>query len=345
MIDTIRFRIPISKETYELVRKSSSEFHMHNNPLKRIDYTVIKGDAKLGSYNRKVNIILYDEDSIYLELSLPKYVFGHNVFLLSVSQFSKVIDMLYTNLVDKFGQWPETSEWEIMRIDLCYAWKFVIEKEAEKILSILRSYNYPKKRQSFYDTSIMSVGSTYSVKFYLKKPEYKTHDFKALSEQYLEYAYDILDYSENILRFEVTLRKPAIKSLFKSRILQTSDITEENVNRILLYILKKFLGESTPISMTSTEAYQTLKGKYTEQKAIRLWQFYRVYRSEEKEEQQIIKNTYNRSTIYRNLRDIKLAGVGLHTQNKPMEFDLSIPSKYEVNSGLCDSTVVEHKRG
>lgn len=345
MIDTIRFRIKISDRLAESIKAISLETTKKNNVTGDIQYQYHNASIFVGSYNRDLNLFLSDIDEryVYLEFSAPKLHYGHNIFLFYPEDLPLLLNNLYSDLLKSFGAFPVYSEWEIMRIDLCYSWKFLEENLAEKILSILQSYNYPRKRNSFHDTSLMSVGSTYSVKFYLKYNEFQKNDFKHFHKSDLEYAYKLLELSKNILRFEITFRKPALKAYFSEFPLKLSSITTEKTTEILQKLLGKLLKDCKPVSMTSTEAFNQLKNEYKEQKAVRLWEFWTLF--SKPESQRILKKSYNRTTIYRNTRDLRKASVGLNNSDNTYSFDLSIPSQNVINAGTVSRAAAGEDAG
>ena len=147
-----------------------------------------------------------------MELSLPKFWYRHNIWLLY--DFSKALDklkeLLETQLEIKFIYW---MEWEIFRLDVCYAWKCPNQDISQSLLNSLKKLNYPKKQKVVYEESITFLGATYSIKFYLKYPEFMKHDYKILKKQNI--GRDNLRKLQNealgVIRCETTLRRQYLK--------------------------------------------------------------------------------------------------------------------------------------
>ena len=173
-----------------------------DNNKDHLIFRVYRTDLQLGSYDRNINLFVSESrpNFCFLEFSIPKYYYGNNVYLFyPSSDFQHVLELVENDLIKYFGDFPPIKTWDIFRLDLCYAWKFLDQKTSENVLEVLRSYAFSRKKSHNYDTSIMMTGSTYSVKWYLKKPEYYYHDFLQLLHQHKEnYAYEIANVSEGV---------------------------------------------------------------------------------------------------------------------------------------------------
>lgn len=349
MIDTVRFKIPLNDNIYNKIRRFSHETTKRNNLDGSVYFRVINDNIHLGSYDRKVNLFVYEESNLYLEFSLPKYLLGNNVYLLYVDYAQIVCEKLHKELVTRYGEFPAPNNWEIVRLDLCYAWKFQNNAVADTVLSILRSYKFPRKKLHTYDTSFMYVGTEYSIKFYLKQDEYYKHDFKELikNPNLLDYAYEIMNVSDGVLRFEITYRDKAIKRYFpkdNSRIITIFDLDCDKIEANLGKMLDKFLKDATPEFMTPTEVIQQLLQHYNKTKAIQLYQFYVLYHSEDKSARDLLNECYSRITVYKNLKALAKAKIGLPRKDLNFDIDLSIPSDYVVNPKNAVSAVADQQR-
>lgn len=336
MIDTIRFRIKIPEDIYRKIREKAVEITKHDNGNGTTYFNILHSNISVGSYSRKINIFVSDQDTLFLEFSIPKYYYGHNIFLLYPDKIQPCIDKIFRELVEYFGDFPNPIEWFIERLDLCYAWKLPSQETAQDILDVLRSYPFPRKKMSFYDTSLMAVGSTYSIKFYLKHPEFYKHDFKEIlkNQSLMEYAHDLLNISEGVLRFEVTLRSKALYKYFPKRLFEkitVQDLDSDIIAAILENIYKKFVKGIKPKLMTPTEVYQTLKKVYNPNKARILWEFYMIYHASDPNISEVLRKSYSRIAIYKNLRDLAKAKVGIPRKDINFDIDLSIPSDYCIN--------------
>jgi hypothetical protein len=104
--------------------------------------------------------------------------------------------------------------WELYRADICYAWRFPSQDSAQQYLDSLKHLHYPRKAPAIYATSVVFSGTTYSFKFYLKLPEFRTHDLKELrkSKASIEWMNHLEDLADGVLRCEATLRRKWLKN-------------------------------------------------------------------------------------------------------------------------------------
>jgi len=332
VIDTIRFKIPISEEFFIIVKNKCVEFQKLDKKTSSVFFKFYTDNVSLGSFDSSVNFFIddFNQDVIFLELSLPKFFYGNNVYLLTNDNFNKVFDLLYTSLVSYFGDFPKLRVWEIQRLDLCYAWRFASELQASQVLDVLRSYSYPRKKVYFYDTSIMAKGTTFTLKFYLKYPEFKKHDFSKMAHKSPSHAHDILDLSKGVLRFEITFRKKAFLNYFGKQHLFINDLDYNQFIMILSDTMNKFLKGSVPEFQTATEIFQKLLLKYNNIRALHLWQFYCIYYDKNLDQKKILIENYTRQSVYLNLKALSRAGVGL-PKHSELDVRLDIPSKLQVN--------------
>jgi hypothetical protein len=152
-----------------------------------------------------------------IEFSLPKYWYGHNVHLLY--NFMRALEAIKEGLEALFqlktrAKLPEPHQWNLYRLDVCYAWRFPNEHTAGQYLDSLKHLTYPGRKPDIFPTGILFKGTTYSLKFYLKHPEFKLHDRKELlkSKAAIEWIDHLEAISEGVLRVEATLRRKYLKA-------------------------------------------------------------------------------------------------------------------------------------
>lgn len=333
MIDTIRFKIPFTQDQMLNLMRKSVEVRKYDHEKSFDLLRIYKKEVNLGSYDRKVNLFCAEGFPVYLEFSLPKYYYGHNVYLLYPGKVKKVLSMVHKNLSDFFGSFPDVDTWVVQRLDLCYAWKLFSDDQAQTVLSVLRSFSIGRKDTINFESSIMWKGSDWSAKYYMKSPEFYVHDFRLLHRdvRYFDLAYNLLESSKGVIRFETTLRAKQLERDFTKREVLVSDLTEQKVKSLLDYYFKKTIRNRSGDLMTSNEVVDLLNKYYTPIKAMHLWQFYELYHDNNPEKRLLLKRRFDRTTIWRCLRDLTNAGVGLPGGNVFKEFSLSIPSEYVVN--------------
>ena len=228
MIDTIKVLIPLNPKQHDRIKEVAREsdrwtWVLHNQASGELLFRKISGLFKTDShsYHREIR---WDIDESYefgrchltVELSLPKFWYGHNINLLY--GWLPSLELLRSHLNKQLRlktrlALPDIDAWELRRVDICYAWRFPEQNLAQLFLDSLKALHFPNKKPIIYPESILFKGNTYSVKFYLKLPEFKTHDLKELLKQ--KASFEWIEHLESIatgvLRMEVTLRHRYLK--------------------------------------------------------------------------------------------------------------------------------------
>lgn len=240
MIDTIKLGIPLTQSQHKRILETATEsdrwqWVQINQLLGEMRFFHISGLAELDqhSYHRELRWDIpptWQRDccQLLLEFSIPKFWYGHNVHLLY--GFLDALRELKTCLEQGFGlrkraKLPDPLEWQLYRVDLCYAWRLPSQSIAQQYLDSLKHIHYPRKRPVIYPTSIVFVGATYSLKFYLKYPEFRTHDMRELvkAKAALEWVNHLEELSNGVLRCEATLRRKYLKA---NGLLTVANLTE-----------------------------------------------------------------------------------------------------------------------
>lgn len=227
MLDTIKLGIPLTANQYGKIKDLADkndcwQWVLLNPGTGELLFRRTKGLAIADgqSFHRQLRWDIphnYEKDStLLIEFSIPKYWYGHNIRLLF--DFIKALEHLKASLEQQFelkgkARLPNVVTWRVLRADVCYAWKFPSQRLAQNFLDSLKHLHYPRKKPIHYPTAILFAGQTYSVKFYLKLPEFKSHDRKELLKQnaaleWINYCEEIAD---GVLRFEATLRQKYLK--------------------------------------------------------------------------------------------------------------------------------------
>ena len=240
MIDTIKLGIPLTRgqlaKLHKLVAQDENfQWVLWQPSTGEMRLCRSRGLAQLDnhSYHRDIRWDIpktYAPEATFLtlEFSVPKFWYGHNIRLLY--DFENAINHLKKLLEKQLKlRLPKVTDWELWRVDICYAWQCPTQKIAYQILNSLKRLNFPYKKAIIYDESILFPGSTYSLKFYLKLPEFRNHDLKELIKN--KASFEWVNYLESlavgVLRCEATLRRKYLKrkkietlgDLIKSKIL------------------------------------------------------------------------------------------------------------------------------
>lgn len=220
MIDTLKLGIPLSKGQHsKLVKLALAEdkfqqvmFNPHTGETRFLYYRGL-ADTDSASYHREVRWDIpatyrQGETYLYVELSLPKYWYGHNIRLLY--DWMLPLQSLKSDLEGYLHcRFCPIEQWQLWRLDPCYAWNLGTFENAKAVLESLKRHKFPYKKAEIYEDSICFPGKTYSAKFYLKYPEFQVHDKPAMlkaraSDDFVKHLEGM---SHGVLRFEGTMRR------------------------------------------------------------------------------------------------------------------------------------------
>ncbi len=336
MIDTVRFRISISRELAELLAGNAVKRSQINLEDNKLEYQNFNKLVNLPSSTSTISLFLNSPECVFLECSLPKQLLGNNIQLLPCSRVEEALALIHAGLCRLYGSFPSYETWMLQRADFCYAWKFETQEQAEQMLKFIKLYDFPRKKRHDYPTTVMFSGHMYSVKFYLKNPEFernsvkKLRESKSLSDPEIDH---LVDLSQGVLRFEVTCRKEQLKYLF-SKLTYSALTDQQKIIGFLHYYLTKLLKTDNVQVMTDIEVMGKLKQTYPPAKSARLFTFWNMFNDPEKQRFALVKKEYNHSTIWRNLADLKLAKVGISSELIPWDAALVIPSPLATALGL-----------
>lgn len=337
MIDTIGFQTKITEEQAYLIRCKSKEVIGRDNEKNELNFRILKKMIELGSHDSKITVRCHDDENVHVELSLPKFEYGHNVFLLYPSQVEGTASRLREKLREYFGDFPPYTEWRVERLDFCYAWKFQDQIAAYHALSVLKAFDYPRKTKHLYSSSVQWSGRSYTLKFYMKLEEVEAHALKELKDKF--FSNEVLKLANGVLRFEITCRKTELAHLFGKQDIHILDFRDEDfVVTILDHFLTKLLDNLSPETSNTVDVIKRLQQTFSKRKAQLLWVFYKEWFSKDAYSRQILKENYCQSTIWRKKHDLATAGVGLPTTDKKLDFKLDIPSPNVVNKPTAPAT-------
>jgi hypothetical protein len=227
MLDTLKVGIPLTHSQYKRIRDIAAkadrwQWVLCNEASGELLFRRISGLAVTDgeSFHRELRWDIpntYSEGcKLSLEFSVPKYWYGQNIRLLH--DFIPALKHLKQSLESQFSLksracLPDVMIWEVARADICYGWQFPSQRMAQHFLDSLKRLHFPRKKPVIYPTAILFAGNTYSVKFYLKLPEFRSHDMKTLikAKASLEWVNYCESLAEGVLRYEVTLRQRWLK--------------------------------------------------------------------------------------------------------------------------------------
>ena len=241
------------------------------------------------------------QDYIEFNLSVPKYLFGTNVlqFIQHQTEHSRVYD------VERAGTWKWQAamsherllrfiklffaDWwpqqkvnfrhvEIVRIDLCYNQVFPSKQDALDYLELQKGINkrYARsvsKVMNKYQTAIFYHSNDASFKIYHKGTEYQASDrvqHEYWNKRVKRRQFDvekIQEFSDRILRYEMTFRKGYMSRVFRTKIFRRKDevwLRRMKVHDIMAAKEAKAMRTSEAIAKAQAEGVTLdVSGRYT----------------------------------------------------------------------------------
>jgi hypothetical protein len=243
MLDTVKVSIPLTRAQHHRIHKVAAGIDAWNWARQnqstgelqvRVNQGIVRTDSE--SFHREIRVAFPPawnrEARLWVEYSIPKYWYGHNIHLLY--DYLSGLQRLREQLMEQFGlkrsRFPKVDDWELWRLDCCYAFRFPTQLSAQQYLDSLKRQRFPRKQPHIYPTSIVFGGGTYSFKVYLKLPEFKVHDRKQLLKERasLEWVNHLEQLAEGVLRVEASFRRKYLQRAMK---VTTVGDLRENVTR------------------------------------------------------------------------------------------------------------------
>jgi len=359
MIDTIRFKILTSSEVFSFIKSKSKQRFVIDTITQQLEFNISTKDIQIGSYDYHINILATNkmENVIFLEFSVPKVFYGHNIYLY-YPPIEPILEIIHKAIEKAFEiSFPHYDLWIIQRLDICYAWRFITQEEAYLAFLVLNPFEYSRKNKVTFDTSFEMKGSSFDFKGYLKYDEFKNHDFKRfmkMKEEFeikedilhdekvitnlrgIDLAQNLWELSKGVFRIELSMRKPKLKTYFKKEITYKDINDTVLLQKILREHFSKYLKHVDTKVMKENEVIAKLFTAYKSSKALSAYSFYTLWNhpnpSIRARNRYAYKKRLNASTLWRKHNILKLAGVGIPKQHFTFDFDFSIPHPQVVNT-------------
>jgi len=262
MIDSIGLEIGVSREAAEAVLESMEKCHALEVWTDGRCEVVWRSSSVdwVPSYDRTIRIDVvhgYTGNGPFVStlrlrhLSICKLVYGENVHLLY--SLAGACEVLRCRLIRDFElsdlEVALPADWLVTRLDLCYAYR-VGEKAARTWLAWCGAHSMGRKTTLVYPDSVYYKGRSYTLKWYLKGPEFRRHDAVALVAGGREPSdvRELADLADEVLRVEVMIRAQGLREWFHKGAVKVSDLTADNmVERLRFYLRKWALGMETEV--------------------------------------------------------------------------------------------------
>lgn len=340
MIDTIRIKTDLLSYVWNAIELKKKAAITSRDVMKLV------GIFEVPPYNAVAKVETRDYKSAFIEVSLPKVAYGHNVALVYPQQIPSLLQRIEMAFVEEFGDITSYKKWQIQRLDTCYAWKFPDNDTALQIIKFLRTLEYPAKKLHVYkDETVTFGGRSFSITYYRKEQEFVRFGYKKLlRDGHTRIADEAKLLSKGVLRYEIRLFRQKLSLLLNKRFITYEDIMNiDFYYNVLNACLTKTLKNANRTPISDVEAISKLRILYKSEVAMRLFYFWKVYYSEEMHMKDLIKHNTNATTIAKNLQKLSVAGVGIPLTDTALPFDLSIPNENVVTPAPPVAQATERK--
>lgn len=316
MIDTLKIITMINEKTYKLIKSQSIIKTSYHNATGEILYTIVN-DSLEGSYGSSISVRVGDGtkykfvNQYYIEIegSYHKLIRGYNshngfynLTLISL-ELIKMVELAYKiNL-------PSIRHWFIQRVDIAICYDLKNQENVKSYINNLSFCNYPRRKIKHYeDESIYLTGATTTLKIYNKFIEFKKHDFSKL----VNYKFDLKEYISEIqgfIRFECEIKKKKLTNVFSKKFIRINCINYNDLKAIWYDEFTKFykiLEKDLKIVRKKEDVRERLNAVYKSVRAKNLFNFYLLILLQGLV---TVKNDTNRSMYYKNISDLKKAGI------------------------------------
>lgn len=278
-------------------------------------------------------------------VSLCKLVYGENVHMLY--NLSAACEVLRWRLIRDSGvsdrEIAPVSDWVLTRVDLCYSY-VVGEKAARTWLGWCGAHSMGRKETLVYPNSVYYKGSSYTLKWYHKGPEFRRHDAVQLvaGGRRPEEVRELADLADRVLRVEVMVRAKGLREWFRTKgAVKVSDLTADKVlERLRFYLRKWALGMETEV-WSLEEGLARIAEYYGprcggENTVMRVSGFYSLLQTVGLKR---TKEMMSYRTYYYYLKKLRAASVSLpgvdDLPDDLVGFRVEVPSDLAVNNGDC----------
>lgn len=282
MYDTVVIKSPaITEEIKEHVMQFCNKYEGIDIFTGEVLYTFTSGTLD-GSYDYRIRMSVDDGEWVkegnltpvkihsywYLkvECSVHKLLLNHNVF--GGPTDIKASIKYVVNFLEQFTciSLPCYELWEVEKIDVSRIFVFKDKSICKRIMNNFRNALYTRRKPQIYDTSFMFAGSTSTLKFYWKGPEFEKHDYKRVMK-YIAKTYDhsysvengdlirqkliplkwefdkILDRAYRTIRYECSIKIRKLKELFNSDTVLVKMLNDTLLEGFANIELKKLIKE------------------------------------------------------------------------------------------------------
>ncbi|MDM5279894.1 ANTAR domain-containing protein [Paenibacillus silvae] len=190
MFDTVRLKaenILVESIVLETLEAKVTTYLDKNSGAVTDVYTFTCNQIPFVKYNSTTFVL-------EVELSIPKFLFGENITLLTTKDVDAFFTLLSHQLRNVLRVDIDRSEWKVKRIDVC--WNFNTGKKIRDYLFQLSLMKYPRRDTVTYNQTETVVWQNKSsrVMFYDKEKERRKKDAPS----------DVIERAKGLLRMEIS---------------------------------------------------------------------------------------------------------------------------------------------
>lgn len=314
MIDTIKIYAEIESNIYNKIKDSSIVKVAVNRKTGEELYNIINAHLE-GSYSSSLSVRVSCSSKyrlcstgyiIEIEGSYHKIKLGfnsHNGFydLKKISQ--ELIEMVNSAFNVEL---PKIEFWYLQRCDIAIVFDLKNQLNVCQYINNLSSCDKGRKRDldTYSHGGIELVGSVTTLKIYNKLLEFRKHDMR----KFVDTDFDLVNYMkyiEGFVRFECEIKKKKLKKVYNCEHIKIIDVNYKDLKNVWseeFMKLLKFIKSDLDVVFDRNEVFLRLKEYYSNAKAINLYNFYLMCKSDGLVN---VKNRVSKSVYYDRLKSLK----------------------------------------
>lgn len=180
------------------------------------DYVWKTEEIEIQGERKKVPVKVDCRPYLRVECSLHKFILGHNCFSGSDDLLSQVAFLL-KRIESAFDvSLPPSLYWKVLRLDYARTYNMGSFEAVSQYIRGLFTSEFPRRKvHRFAETGLYVPGTTTTLKFYHKGPEFYKHDFKRIKKfKGDSEAFQILEKANRILRVECEFKQKKLEQIF-----------------------------------------------------------------------------------------------------------------------------------
>lgn len=190
-----------------------TKIYIHPENLQHTEsFTFQKDGVSRTKYKYKdslISKIIYRDynQTLEVELSIPKFLYGNNVNLIKESEIPLFFQRLHQRLHELFNISIRKEDWYTKRLDVC--WNFPANEDIDDYLKQLAEMKLPRLKPETYghQETVVHRNKSRRISFYNKQKECKR----------TKQPREIIDQAKGLLRMEINLKEKSLSKYSSKR--------------------------------------------------------------------------------------------------------------------------------